>query len=329
MVELNLRKYFTPAAIVDTLGRLPKLSTPIMDLLFSDERFIPRALIGVRDFGFDPVNIPVVMRGTQSHPLTGSGGKLEYIEPQPVNPSEFISGADLKNLRDANESNVQQEIDNFVERLRRACRKTSEALAIQSLTGEINYWMKGAGGVLEPYKVTYGTIGDASAKVTKKFDAEGAKISDVVKAVAGILEVLKARKVDGNDVSIFCAFDVFAVLCDIAGAQSNAAVATATAEGISIGGGFNIKLLASTYTNLSSKAAIPVVPAKHLLIVDKQAGHKMIYAGLDSMDSDQQALPFFVTHETSKDPSGVKIIAETKPLPVVNVAGIVKAQVLT
>jgi len=32
---------------------------------------------------------------------------------------------------------------------------------------------------------------------------------------------------------------------------------------------------------------------------------------------------------TSKDPSGVKVIGESKPLPVVNVNGIVKAQVLT
>ena len=106
-------------------------------------------------------------------------------------------------------------------------------------------------------------------------------------------------------------------------------VAQATASGISIGGGFTIQLFGASYTNLTTKAAIPVVPLKHLLVVDKQAGHKMLYAALDSIDAGQQALPFFATYENLKDPSGVKVIGESKPLPVVNVAGIVKAQVLT
>jgi len=327
--ELNLRKYFTTAAIVETLGRLPELKTPIMDLLFTDRRNIPRPLIGVRDFGFNPGNIPVVRRGTIAYPLSGSDGSVNFIEPQPVNPSRFISGADLNNLRAANESTIQQEVDNIIDELRRACRVTAEALAVQSLSGKISYWMRSGGGTLESYEVEYGTIGDATSKITKKFDATGAKISDVVRGIAGVLDVLKARKVDGNDVAIFSGFDVFAVLCDLAGAQSNASVAQATANGISIGGGFTIQLLASTYTNLSSKAAIPVVPVKHILVIDKQAGHKMIYAGLDSIGAGQQALPFYADYEETKNPSGVNVIAESKPLPVANVQGIVKAQVLT
>jgi hypothetical protein len=327
-MELNLRRYFNPQAIVDTLGRLPALKTPIMDLLFSTTRNIPRPVVGVRDFGFVPINQPVVRRGSGSQPLGGGGGSIDYIEPQPVNPSRFISGADLNNLRNANESSVQQEIDNIIDEIRRACRITAEALAIQSLTGTINYWMRAEGGVLEPYVVEYGAIGNASSAVTKKFDASGAKISDVVKGIAAILEVLKKRKVDGNDVAIFAGFDVFAVLCDLAGAQSNSSIAQASASGINIGGGFTIQLLGSTYTNLQNKDSVPVVPEKNLLVVDRQAGHKMIYAGLDSVPADGQALPFFVDYEETKDPSGVKIIGEAKPLPVVNVQGIVKAQVL-
>lgn len=328
-MELNLRKYFTPQAIVETLGRLPALTTPVMDLLFRDTRNIPRPVIGVRDFGFNPGNVPVVRRGSVAYPLSGSDGSVTYIEPQPVNPSRFISGADLNNLRSANESTIRQEIDNIIDELRRACRTTAEALAVQSLTGAINYWMRSGGGALEPYTVEFGTIGDASAGVAKKFDAAGAKISDVVKGIAGVLAELKKRKVDGNDVAILCGFDVFATLCDLAGAQANASVAQAAANGISIGGGFTIQLLAATYTNLATKAAVPVVPLKNILVIDKQAGHKMIYAGLDSLGSGQQALPFYADYEETKNPSGANIIAESKPLPVVNTQGIVKAQVLT
>lgn len=327
-MELNLRKYFTPDAIVKTLGRLPELKTPIMDALFTDRRNVPRPVVGARDLGLNPGNLPVVRRGTASYPMSGSDGSVTLIEPQPVNPSEFISGADLANLRSLNESSIQQEIDGIIDRLRRGVRATTEALAIQALTGSIAYWMRGGGGALEPYEVSYGSIGDASALVTTKFDAAGAKISTVVKGIAAILAELK-KKVDGNDVGFYAGSDVFAVLCDLAGAQSNASVAQATARGISIGGGLVIELLPSSYTNLSTKAAVPVVPAKNILAIDKAAGHKILYAGLDSLDAGQQALPFFATYEQTKDPSGVKVIAEAKPLPVVNVNGIVKAQVLT
>jgi hypothetical protein len=37
--------------------------------------------------------------------------------------------------------------------------------------------------------------------------------------------------------------------------------------------------------------------------VDKQAGFKMLYAALDSMEAGQQAMPFFATFEEKKDPS--------------------------
>jgi hypothetical protein len=325
---LNLRQYFTVDAIVALMGRLPALTTPIVDLFFGDQRNIPRPVVGDKDLGLPPENLPVVRRGTHSSPLGGSGGSITFIEPQPVNPSEFLSGADINNLKAMNGSTAQQEIDNIVDRLRRGVRKTTEALAIQALTGKINYWMRGAGGLLEPYEVEYGSIGDASALVLKKFDAAGAKTSDVIKGIEAIILALKAQGVDGNSVIIGCGFDVFSVLADIIGEMKNSSIATVSPAGINFAGGFSVQLLPQTYRNLETKAAVPVVPAKHLLVVDKEAGHKLLYAGLDSLDAGQQALPFFVTIDETKDPSGANVIAEAKPLPVVNVKGIIKAQVL-
>jgi len=327
-MNIDLRKYFTPEAIVAAMAQLPALRTPIMDLFFGDVRTIPRPVVGTKDLGLPTGNIPVVRRGTQSFPINAGVGSINMIEPQPVNPSEFLSGADLNNLSMLNQSGIQVEINNIIDRLRRACRATAEALAVQALTGAIAYPMQSGGILGENYEVDFGTIGDASAGVTKKFDAAGVKASDVVKGVSAILEVLK-QTADGNDVAILAGFDVFAALCDIAGANPNASVMQAMADGISVGGGFKIQLLASSYKNLATGASVPVVPLKHLLIVDKQAGHKMIYAGLDSLDAGLQALPFFATYENKKDPSGVNVIGESKPLPVVNVNGLVKAQVLT
>jgi hypothetical protein len=144
-----------------------------------------------------------------------------------------------------------------------------------------------------------------------------------------ILESLKARGVDANDVLFLVGYDVYAALCDIAGAQANSSLVTTGLDGISIGGGLKFTLLNATYTNLKTKASVPVIPAKHMLIIDRQAGHKLLYAALDSMEAGLQAMPFFVTEEITKDPPGTKLIGESKPFPVVNIRGIAKAQVLT
>jgi len=327
-MNIDLRKFFTPEAIVAALSKMPSLKTPVMDLFFGDVRTVPRPVVGYKDLALSTGNIPVVRRGSQSYPLGAGAGSINMIEPQPVNPSEFISGADLNNLTMLGQSSVQLEINNIIDRLRRACRATAEAIAVQALTGKINYFMRVEGGVNVSYEVDYGTIGNASASVAKKFDAAGVKASDVIKALAAIIDALKDTA-EGNDVAILAGADVYAALCDIAGANPNASVIQAMSDGVSVGGGFKVQLLGATYKNLDSGASVPVVPAKHLLVVDKQAGHKMIYAGLDSLDAGLQAMPFFATYETLKDPSGVKVIGESKPLPVVNVAGIVKAQVLT
>jgi hypothetical protein len=327
-MNIDLRKYFTPEAIVNSLASLPSLRTPVMDLFFGDVKTVPRPVVGTKDLGLPVGNIPVVRRGSMSYPLAGNNASIGMIEPQPVNPSDFLSGADLNNLTMMNQSSIQAEITNLLDRLRRACRATAEALAVQALTGKINYFMRADGGVNVPYEVEYGTIGDASAAVTKKFDAAGVKASDVIKGLAAIIEALK-QTCDGNDNEILAGADVYAALCDIAGANPNASVISAMSDGISVGGGFKVRLFGATYKNLDTGALVPVVPAKNILVVDKQAGHKMIYAALDSLDAGLQAMPFFASYETLKDPSGVKVIGESKPLPVVNINGIVKAQVLS
>jgi len=325
---MDLKSFFTPEAIAATLTRLPDLKTPVMDLIFTDRINHPFPYVGVEDLGLPQENVPLVRREAQSYPVTGPSLSVSIIEPQPVKPSTFIPQSTLNDMVNMFAQRQQQVLDSRHDRLRRACRTTAEALCIQALTGTISYPLSLAGGGLGTYTVAYGSIGDASSGVTKKFDAEGAKISDVVKGLEAIVEALK-EKSDGNDVIYGCGFDVFSVLCDLVGAQSNASVAMAMSDGISIGGGIKINLMNYTYKNLKTKAKVPVIPAKNILAIDRQAGHKLIYAALDSLDAGLQAMPYFATFDQMKDPAGVKIIGESKPLPVVNVNGIVKAQVLT
>jgi hypothetical protein len=66
-----------------------------------------------------------------------------------------------------------------------------------------------------------------------------------------------------------------------------------------------------------------------VVMVALDAGHKLPYCALDDLDAKLQPLPFFVKPLKTDDPSGYKLVAESKPFPVVNVKGICTSAVLS
>jgi len=323
---MDLKKFFTRDAIVDTLGRLPELKTPVMDLLYQDRRNHPFPVVGYKDMGLPAGNIPVVRRGSQSYALAPTDGKVSMIEVQPVNPSVFLSAADLNNLKLLDPSGQQTYIDNQIDNLRRACRATAEALSAQSLTGKIAYPLRADGGSYLTYEVDFGT--PASVTITKKWDDANTTVSDIIKSLGQIIDALK-KTAPAMDVQFLCGFDVYAALVEKIGALPNSAIAQVGPDYISLGGVAKIQLLAANYIDLTNNTAVSAIPAKTILAVDRSSGFKLLYAALDQMDAGLVALPFYAQPVTTQDPSGVKIIGESKPLPVPNTKGIVKAVVLT
>jgi hypothetical protein len=323
---MDLKKYFTREAVVGTLGRLPELKSPVMDLLYTHRINHPFPVVGARDLGLPPENIPVIRRGTSSYPLVPKDGSITMIEVQPVSPSIFLTAADLNNLKMLESTGIQQLVDNQIDTLRRTCRLTAEALSAQSLTGAISYAMRGEGGAMLKYEVEFGT--PATVVITKKWDDVATKISDIVKSLGEISDKLKKTS-PGMDVVFLTGFDVYAALVDKVAALNNTAVAQVGPDFISFGGVARIQLLSANYTDLITKQTVSAIPAKTVLAVDKSNGFRLIYAALDNMDAGLVAMPFFAQPIDSKDPSGVKVLAESKPLPVPNVKAIVKAVVLT
>jgi hypothetical protein len=323
---MDLKKFFTREAIVDTLQRLPELKTPVMDLLYTDRRNHPFPVVGYRDLNLPAGNIPVVRRGSQSYPLNPTDGKISMIEVQPVNPSVYLSAADLNNMKLLDPQGQQAYIDNQIDNLRRACRATAEAISAQSLTGKIAYPLRADAGAYLTYEVDFGT--PASVSIAKKWDDANTKVADIVKSLGQIIDTLK-KTAPAMDVQILCGFDVYAALVDKIGALPNSAIAQVGADYISLGGVAKIQLLSANYIDLTTGNAVSAIPAKTILAVDRSSGFKLLYAALDQMDAGLVALPFYAQPVTTQDPSGVKIIGESKPLPVPNVKGIVQAVVLT
>ncbi len=325
-MTLDLKKFFTREAIVRSLETLPELKSPVMDLLYPAARRInhPFPVIGYHDLGLPTGNIPVVRRGGQSYALKPAGGSLAIIEPQSVNPRVFLDAATMNNLGMLTGESQQQEVNNKIDTLRRACRSTAEALAAQSITGKIDYPMATEGGALVDYEVDYGT--PASVTVTSKWDNGGTTLAQIIKSCGEIVSKMKQNGF-GSNVAFLMDFDVFGALIDKIGAKSSPNIGTVGPDFINLGG-LKFYLMPGSYIDLESGALVSAVPAKRVVAVDMDAGHKLFYAALDDLDANMQALPFFAKPIRKDDPSGYDIVGNSKPLPVPNVKGIVTASVL-
>lgn len=327
--SIELRRFFTKEAIAASLANMPPLRTQVMDLIYPEANRVnhPLPVVGYQDMGLPSGNIPVVKRGTQSYPLVAADGSLGLIEPQPVNPSTFLTAADINNMKMLDGQGQQQLIDNKLDNLRRACRATTEALAAQSLTGSISYPMRAEGGTLLTYQIGFGTPASVAIDAANYWDAAGTKLAHIIKQLGQIADELK-KTAPGSDIVFACGFDVYAALIDKVSALNNSSMARVENDAIVLGGGIKVTLLSGTYTDLAAGTPVPVVAAKTIIAVDRSAGFRLFYAALDNLEAGLVAMPFFATQVESKDPSGIKIIGESKPLPVPNVKAIVTARVI-
>jgi hypothetical protein len=327
-MKLDLRKFFTREAIVQSLQTLPELSTPVMDLVFPVGSRVnhPFPIIGYEDLGLPSGNIPVVRRGTQSSSVKPDDGAINFIEPQAVSPSVNLDAMTINNFGMIDQMGQQQLINNRIDILRKICRNTAEALAAQSLTGAIAYWMKGEGSALMSYNVTYGT--PATVSISAKWDVGGTTIADIILSLGSMIDKMK-EKGYGQKVVFLLGYDVFAMLSAKIAALPNPGIATMTPTSIVLAGGIVLYLMPASYTDLGSGTTKSAVPAKKIVAIDLMAGHKLFYAALDDLDAGFQPMPFFAKPIVTDDPSGIRIVGQSKPLPVVNVKGIVTAQALT
>ena len=175
---LNLVKYFTLEQNIARLERLPEIKSPIMDLVYPESKRsnYPRSIVALKDLPKEVKNVPVIMRGTQAVPVSDKKGASGY-EPFPIETSMTLTAADLNDLIAAGfTDNAKSELDQKVDQLRRISHATTEALAAQSLTGNINYSVRGAlADNSELYTADFGAT--KKHAVLKKWDENTAILS--------------------------------------------------------------------------------------------------------------------------------------------------------
>jgi len=323
----NIAGLFVKDAIVRYLKSLPVLVTPVMDTIFTDRPQLGLPLVGA-DMVMETAHaLPVVRRGSPSIPATGETGAVAFYEPLPIRPSKQVSGVDLNNLQLLGINGREAWAAERTDTLRRAVRKTVEAMCAVSLSGTLQWPVKLVGGGFETWEIVYGTT--LSVAPGTLWSAAGAKLKEVFAVLQDMQEAIQ-EKGYGGTVEIWAGKTAYETLFGLAEASvSTAKMRVEIADqGINVGG-FLVKRRAERYRSPQTGSMVAVLGDKVVRMIATDAGHKLPYCALDDLDANLQPLPFFVKPIQQRDPSGWKLIAESKPFPIPNVNGICDATVVS
>jgi len=321
------KKFLVVQALITTLNRLPPLKTFIMDLIYPEavRRNHPFDRLSYSDLGLPTKNIPLVTRGSVSYALTPDTTKITQIDPANFTPSITVSAADINRFKTLSLNGQQTLVDGYIDQLRRSVRKSTEALAIQSITGKIEYDIRTADGGLDLYKVDFGT--PRVVTVSKKWDDNNTKAGDIVASIGQINESLQKTS-DGTDIVYLVKYDVYAALVTKAAALNNSDLIKVFPDYVQIGNA-KFVICSARYYSYKNKAFVDAIPDKSVVAIARDDAFFLFYCALDSLDANFASLPFYVNSVKLDDPEGYKFVGQARPMPRPNVDAIRTAQVLT
>lgn len=319
-----LRRFFTPAEVARILKTLPPRATPIMDLVYPERRRRQKAgaFLALSEIKDLTGAIPVVRKGSRSYSLDGGENTSTLIEPEAINPSTFIKASELNNAISLGlESSMEQLVADRIESLRNACRASTEIMAAQSLSGKISYPMATESGAFKNYEVDFGTI-DALDAV----DFTGKSYGDIR---AFLEEQYMEQQNSGyaGDIRFLVAPDVYTAILNVVTALKTFP-GQFTAEGLTLDGKYKLMPMGVTYKKPGAAVAAAVIPAKTIQTIDLAADHTIFYCAIDDLDAGLVPMPFFAKTKIEDDPSGIKVIGHSKPLPAPVLGAMKKRQVL-
>ena len=324
-----LKQLFTPDLIVQRLQNLPPLKLPVMESIFSDRAQLPFPTVAKEEVLHEITELPVVRRGMPSLEMNNEGYEITLYEPLPVRHSQIIHAKELNDLKSLDRGSQGVWVQNTTDRMRRRYLKTVEAICAVALTGKIEWPVHLAGRPeYGTYCIDFGTPETLDMSGLQPWNASGAKVVDVFKMLKAMRKILK-HKGYGAEIEIWAgeaAFEQLAALAQVHPEKSSLGV-TIEANSINVAG-FIVTEREETFRYPSTEALVPVVQANDVLMIAKDAGHKLIYCAVDDLDANLKALPFFIKPVKLDDPSGIKLVSEGKPFPVVNVKGICRATVI-
>lgn len=308
-----LSAFFAVRNFTDVITSLPKPVTPMTDLLFpkNKRKQLTSPYIAVADVQEETGAVPVVVRGTQSFSVDGDKRSLGLVEVMPLSMNRVLLASELNNLVAMGMSEgVNAKLTEICENLRDRTSTSTEILVCQALSGNIAYPAHTEGGGSDTYQVELGKLKSLSASSLSSDSDIGA-----------LQKALEAQYIEqqltgaSSDVRFLAGVDAYALVVALATKNAGAVPIQWTDYGCILFGKYKIQAVSGTYKTPGSSEITEVIEAKSMQTVDLANAGKLFYAALDEFDARVQPLPFFATYEYQSDPSRVKVISSSKPLP--------------
>lgn len=327
--------YLNMALFTKIAERRTPITSPIFDHCFPTRT--PRAVsrINLTELRRAIHSMPVITRGGQAIPLDAKEGTSILIEPLSIRLSDFITGAKLNDLRalfgDGSENGqalVKTELDKIIEDLLRSTEATRNALCAQAMTGKISYQLESQ-GKKERYEITFGTT--LKADPATKLDTAGQTLVDLYRVLSDMKRKIADKGYAGT-VEVMAGSNAFALIANLIMSSKDTDRMGAMIHNDRIEFmGYNIWLNDATYTDTQAdgKSVVkPEVDTNSIMMYVTALG-EVQYCAVDDVNANLQATPFWANAFANVDPSGYKIISESKPMPMMPAESICWASITT
>lgn len=310
------------------ISRFSDLRSTIIDAVFPVEkrRTNPSPMVKHSDL-YAPIQaIALTKRGRGPQRIDNMELSNQAWEPFPINPYRGVTGADLSNWAQWSGESKEQHIARQIDLNRQTIRLTTEAMAAQVFsTGSVDYPILVDGSLTSHFKITFGTI--TAVSVTKLWSAVDAKIANVLEVLVDIRDQIQISGY-GSTVKYMAGKNAFYALMNLISNTPNDSryPATVNANEIIVAGNV-IQLVSETYYNPQTKAQVKKIADTTIIGYAADAPHDLIYSALDDIDSNFVASPFWSKAIKPEGENEIRIISESKPLPVPYTHAIAKAVV--
>jgi hypothetical protein len=324
--QIDLSRFFNWETVGPRIQNIPPLITPIMDKIYPPARRVnhPFAFVGADIWKKLFKNMPLVERGAPALPLVQGRRDISFIEPRGIDLSDFIQGKDLADLQSLTGIRLEMWRDQKLQEMLYATQRTTEALCTQAITGKIDYALKVEGGY-DHYVVDFtndGALGPLSFEPASLWDDPNTKLSHIIKDLIAITRLIYENGY-GNMFKYYIGSETYTALVDkltpifsTMGASGEVIVTgSITENGIRIGGYF-LEYVVARYWDYFSNTWVDAIPSNGITVIAQDAPWWLYYCMIDDLKAGPEPLPFWTNSILQDDPSGLKLISKSKPLPI-------------
>ena len=164
---------------------------------------------------------------------------------------------------------------------------------------------------IDTYSIDYGS----PLSVSDTLDIANVSLGDVYLYLSDLAQKIEENG-GGSDIQFRVGRTAYAGILKLAISVDKPGIDLQIGQNSITIGGYVVKRYASRYYDPKTKQYKDVIGPKVIKAVAMDGGFAFRYLAIDDVDAGLQALPIWVNSVKQSDPSGYKVIGQSKPLPI-------------